>query len=384
MKIIAEKLRQARVLNNMSMQELANQIGVTKQTILQLEQGSTQPKMDTLFKIVSVLKYPLDFFTKDITYKAEVRNNFFRSFKSASALNKSTWEEKARLVYILYNAILMKYLSLPQVDLPQDDDFHKVVEQRDFDAIAMHLRNFWDIGVRPVRNMVGLLESKGFVISEVSGEGKIDAFTQSYKNSNQHCIILDSHYQLMARRNFNLAHELGHIVLHSGIDRAEVTLEKEMEMEKEANNFASAFLMPKQEFIKILSRVRNMRDFIPIKVDWCVSIKAMIVRANSLGIFDFHQYTRFMRNYSFNFNSKKGGEWLDSEIEVIRPGLFNQSLELLLERKKLTPDTLEQELSANGVAMSLRQVAELLSLKGDFFSKYNNGIAEIISIKPNN
>jgi len=382
MKIIGEKLRQARVLNNMSMQELATCIGVSKQTILQLEQGSTQPKMDTLFKIVSVLKYPLDFFTKDIQHKAEVRNNFFRSFKSATALNKSTWEEKARLVYVLYNAILMKYLSLPEIDLPQDDDvFNKLVESRDYDGIAMYLRKYWQIGVRPIRNMVGLLESKGFVISEVSGEGKIDAFTQSYKNNNQHCIILDNHFQLMARRNFNLAHELGHIILHSGIDRLEVTLEKEMEMEKEANNFASAFLMPKQEFIRILQRVRTMKDFVPIKNNWYVSIKAMIRRAFELNIFDFYQYTRFMRNYSFNFNSKKGGEWLDNEIDVVRPGLFNQSLELLLERKKLTPDSLEQELSTNGIAMSLRQVADLLSLKEDFFLRYDGGIAEIISIK---
>ena len=52
------------------------------------------------------------------------------------------------------------------------------------------------------------------------------------------------------RRNFDLAHELGHLLMHKHIDMDSLDKKELRRVEHEANDFASYFLLPKDEFIK--------------------------------------------------------------------------------------------------------------------------------------
>ncbi|MGC4441969.1 ImmA/IrrE family metallo-endopeptidase, partial [Streptococcus suis] len=51
------------------------------------------------------------------------------------------------------------------------------------------------------------------------------------------------------RHNFDLAHELGHLLLHNQVDFEELSKEELEEKEKEANQFASYFLLPRKQFL---------------------------------------------------------------------------------------------------------------------------------------
>ena len=73
-------------------------------------------------------------------------------------------------------------------------------------------------------------------------------------------------------------------------------------LEKQANEFAASFLLPKEAFIKDLpERYRYSLDYyVRLKKKWNVSIMAMILRAHSLGYLTENQYSYLMRQMSTN------------------------------------------------------------------------------------
>lgn len=103
------------------------------------------------------------------------------------------------------------------------------------------------------------------------------------------------------RSRFTLAHEIGHLFLHMGflinktkwdsIESFEDSVYFRSNMysleEYEANEFAAAFLMPKNEFIEIAEEHlnKNTYDLEPIAVHFNVSTEAVANRGKWLGVF---------------------------------------------------------------------------------------------------
>lgn len=79
------------------------------------------------------------------------------------------------------------------------------------------------------------------------------------------------------RQRFAIAHELGHMVLHTFRPHA-------ADAEGEANTFAAALLVPKSRAVEILSEATTLIDYARIKAAWGISIQALIGRAVSLGL----------------------------------------------------------------------------------------------------
>lgn len=65
-------------------------------------------------------------------------------------------------------------------------------------------------------------------------------------------IILGTNKGVAVRRNFDLAHELGHLVLHRHIQFDLLSPEEYKTIEHEADIFASEFLLPEEAFKKTL------------------------------------------------------------------------------------------------------------------------------------
>ncbi len=79
------------------------------------------------------------------------------------------------------------------------------------------------------------------------------------------------------RQRFTIAHEVGHMVLHTFRPRA-------VDPEDEANKFAAALLVPQSRAVDILSDKTNLTDYARIKATWGVSIQALIMRAAALDL----------------------------------------------------------------------------------------------------
>lgn len=367
-----QRLKIARIYRNMSITELAEKIGVKKQSISQFENGISRPKPDTEFSIMTILNFPRDFFYQE-TYALDVNNTFFRALSSASALDKKTQEYKAQMVVQIYN-FLCEYLELPRLNIPSFDYEKSTIEE-----IALALRNHWHIGEMPIPNMINLLENNGIIVSAFDVDSdKIDAFTQvhSFGSMSQYCIVVGNNKTSAVRRNFDMAHELGHIVLHSGVENLdELNSEQLRTMEDEANQFAAAFLLPRNAFYEELKFPNELLEYIELKKKWNVSISAMLIRAKSLGRISTKDYQSLMK--SMSYRKWRILEPLDDTLKLSVPTLFSSALEVLFESNIMTPKTFIAKLAQYGLSMKAEELEKLLALPSNTLNTTLNSIPDI-------
>jgi putative transcriptional regulator len=60
MAAIRNQIRELRATRNLTQQELADLVGVTRQTVIAMEQDKYSPSLETAFKVARVLGVPLE------------------------------------------------------------------------------------------------------------------------------------------------------------------------------------------------------------------------------------------------------------------------------------------------------------------------------------
>ena len=152
------------------------------------------------------------------------------------------------------------------------------------------------------------------------------------------------------------------------------------EIELQAHSFASAFLLPEDEFRKDVSPyATNLAYYTELKKTWKVSIAAMIRRAKDLDIITADDYSRLMRNMQKQGIRKT--EPLDDELVTAEPSLLRQAIKILFDQKVFTPNEFLEELSREyGLTLYPKDIETLLGLKkGTFEEKENPKI--VINVK---
>ena len=377
-----ERLRIARIYRNMTISDLGKKISVTKQAISQYEKGIIAPKSEVLFQLVSVLRFPLNFFTEIDNVTTKVENTFFRSLSGVKKLDLNTEEIKTEIIVRLYN-FLNGYLEFPKLELPTIN-YKNVI---DIEDVTLMLRGFWGLNNDPIVNIVDLLEKKGIIVSSLATVStKIDAFTQIHRISDHHqfCVVLGNEKQSMVSRNFDAAHELGHIILHSKLSNIkELSHEKFKKLEVEANHFAASFLLPKNDFFADLVNPTNLEAYLQLKKKWKVSVSTMVMRAKQLGRISSLQYKNLMKLISY----KKWGkvEPYDDVWKIQRPQLFRKAIKMLKENNVLTGQQLMIELYKYKFTINVEEVEVLLDLDpGTLVEKKSEKDKELtLSIKRN-
>src|SRR5262249_44304680 len=141
----------------------------------------------------------------------------------------------------------------------------------------------WGLGQRPVKNMVHLLERHGVRVLSLAEEGKeLDAFAFWLEG---HPYIFLNTMKTAERSRMDAAHELGHLVMHwrEGIAHGPT-------LEREAESFASAFLMPRADVQAEAPRRADLDRLVAAKKRWKVSVSALAVRMKKLGLLTGYQY----------------------------------------------------------------------------------------------
>ncbi len=375
-----QRLKMARIYRNMNITELAELVGVKKQSISQFENGIIKPKPETEYMLVRALDFPRSFFyQKALAFNIE--NTFFRALSSTNALDKKTQEIKTLMIVTIYN-FLCEYLDLPHLNLPIISS-HNI---DDIETMALNLRNYWGLGETPIHNMVNLIENNGIITSAFDVENdKIDAFTQVHGNrpNSQYCVVVGNNKKSAVRRNFDVAHELGHIMLHNDIGNIdELTNEQFRNMENEANQFAAAFLLPRNAFYEDLSNPQDLLSYIPLKKKWHVSIGAMIIRAKTLGRINSNEYQSLMK--AISYRKWRTHEPLDDELKIPTPTLFTSAIEVLLDNGILTPQSFVNKLALYCLPMKATEIEKLLALPKNILNVATSNVIDmhsVISIK---
>lgn len=268
----ADRLRLARERRGLTISALAKEAGITTRTLSAYENdpGPFIASDSTMLKITSVLNYPLDFFKHTDLPNLSEDSVSFRAMSKLSAKKKNAAIAAGRLARELSSWIEDQFqLPSPNVPTFQKDDYKEPA------LAARALREEWSLGELSINNMIHLLESKGVrVFSLAENCLEVDAF--SFWQDDIPYILLNT-MKSPERSRFDAAHELGHLVLHKhGMNHGP-------EAEREADQFASAFLMPAGSVKAILKPFPTLDFLIQKKNLWRVSLAALVRRSYDLG-----------------------------------------------------------------------------------------------------
>lgn len=335
-----KRLRQARIIRGLTIKELAEKIGVTRQAISQFELGEHSPKSETMMAIINTLKFPKNFFFKEFK-EQYIGNTFFRANATTTKRSKDMQYNKSLLAGYIYD-YLSEYIEFPELNLPDTSKFNTPWNDCVIEKLAKKVREHWGIDDKPIANIVHLLERNGIIIFSVDTDSqKVDAFCQH--RTGRPFIFLGNDKQSAFRRQFDGAHELGHILMHSDVDNQEFLSKAENKLlEYQANRFASAFLLPAEAFAKTVTST-SLLHFVELKKYWQVSIGAMIYRCKELNLIDESRFTSLQKQISMKKMRTK--EPFDDVYPLQKPVVLRKSILLLLENNIKNELQLIQEMA---------------------------------------
>lgn len=378
-KFNGERLKSAIIYRGLTITELADKIGISKQAISQYVKGDSTPEFKNMINITNCLDFPPEYFFQSSNFDIKTNATYFRALLSTNKKHRSQQIVKMEHLIIIYK-ILNNYIEFPALNIPKVN-----VENNSIEEVAKELRSYWGLGDQPVKDIIYVLEKNGIIVTSYqTSTDNIDAYSQltAVNGEDKYIVVLSKNKKSAAKTQFNAAHELGHILLHDWTEDIEsLTREEFKEREKQANDFAAAFLLPKESFIKDVSLYpRDLEYYKQLKKKWRVSIQAMIVRAHQLDVLSFNQYQYLMKQVSSNGWRKK--EPLDDTLETPKPTILNKSIDLLLDNNVFSGDDFIKELAENNIALKSRDVELLLNLAENTLAPEKKEDVKIINLKP--
>jgi len=283
----------ARQRRGLTKRELAHRLDVTDRTISNWY--SNQEVDDRILqKAAEILDFPVNFFYGDDFEKVEVQAVSFRALSKMTAKKRDMAISQTILAEMLSKWIDQNF-DLPAPDVPDLHELRNDVSINNFQSLdeidedneqyylefsfpeicAETLRKAWGLGEQPIGNLIALLESKGIRVFSLTNDAQdVDACCRW---TNDRPFIFLNTSKTAERCRFDLAHELGHLVMHKhGV--------VEGIQEQEANAFASAFLMPRRSISAEPIRSPSLKSIVMKKSIWRVSAAALTYRYHKLGI----------------------------------------------------------------------------------------------------
>lgn len=368
-----KRLKNARLFRGLTLTELADLTGISKQSLSLYENERNTPEHERVQALASSLSFPYEFFFQTDNCETVTEVTYFRSLASATKMNRTAQSIKLDYVAKMYE-VLLDYIDFPVLNFPEvsfdgsDDEFDdKGIEdtQQQIESIAQQVREFWGIGDAPIKNLQFLLEKNGIIVTGFDTlEDKIDAFSQRtiIGNGDMYFIAVALGQRPEGRIWFDMAHELGHILLHPWSENLELITKEEFKArEKQANMFASALLLPKNSFGKdVQSYPTDLKYYQFLKKKWKASIQAMVYRSNQLRIISDNQFQYMMRQISKNgWRTKEPGD----VPYALNENVFQGAIDLLIEEKILNPASILQTFRQYGITLYRPDIEELLHLR---------------------
>ena len=276
----------------MTQKAFATEIGVGQPQLSQIENGTRRLTVDNMMAAQLRFKLPVGFFDADpIEYRTNDLN--YRSRKLSR-----TKQRQADIAFGLTEQAVRsggrKGGTVPRLDVgTRSPESARPIPENE--GLAVQARAL--IGVRSgkvINNVTACLERLGILVTGLEvprGCEVIDGISTPHLTDEPFVITLDLE-KPGDRMRFSAAHELGHVLLHTGGGtRAPET--KEMR-EIEADQFAAAFLLPRESLLDELAPTLTLAGYARVKARWGVSIQAIIRRSLDLGVINHDRYQSLM------------------------------------------------------------------------------------------
>lgn len=270
MATFGDLLRLARQLRGRTQKKSADDLGVAQAVLSRLENGLIEPDDELIESAARAFDLPKEFFSiKDTVYGPPVSVHTMlrgKSDVSARDVEMITAELNVRLFHLqrfMENVDFNPVNEVPTLDVEQYASVEK---------IASVVRAHWRLPSGPIKNLTRLLEQAGIIVAESNFHGaSVSGVT--FAAPGRPPIILVNRDHPADRLRFTLAHELGHLVMHRFPTAT---------MEDEANQFASAFLLPPQEMkVAFSGRKVTLELLASLKREWRVSMQSLLMSAQA-------------------------------------------------------------------------------------------------------
>jgi Zn-dependent peptidase ImmA (M78 family)/DNA-binding XRE family transcriptional regulator len=352
-----ERLTEIRAVRGLTMEQLAAKLNITKQMVSKYENGKSIPPIEAISKMSGIFNVPNKYFFKDSIVFGDGTSAFvLRGSENKKLKNKV--RIKTRWGYEILQGI--KNRSEAVFDCLDKSDL-SVPEK------AMALRRRWELGSRPVGNMTELLESRGVNIFTVTmPELKADCYSQVINGTP--IVVINNNKGTAVRQRFNLAHELGHMVLHG--NKLDFDYDaRDMTLENEASLFAEYFLMPNGGFEEsLISRNIKIEELVKLKRVWGVSVSSMIMHCGHMGFIDSERKTALHKSIGSRGWKKK--EPFDDVIANEIPQKIGAQM-----TNQIT-DTASFADFYSDVRLPVDKIEELCSLPSGILMRFRNSESE--------
>lgn len=316
------RLTLARHLAGIRKNELASRVGKNPSVVAAWESGAKRPTSSVIAQLALSLSVDTGFFTSRPNYTTTINGTpHFRSLRSTSQLSREQASAYGQVATDV-SASLERHVKFPAPDIPKfpvsvDDSSNDEAEQA-----SKLVRNEWGIENGPCGHLVRILEIHGVLVCFSPPQvTSIDAF--SFETGLRPVVVLNTAKADFYRQRFDVAHELGHLVMHGDAEPGGRIAEEQ------ANRFAAEFLMPAEVIFELLPTRMNdaaWTGLARLKEQWGVSIQALLYRARWLGRLSPISYRNAM-----SLLSSRG--WRRSEPGVVdtteQPSLLPRAVELL-------------------------------------------------------
>jgi Zn-dependent peptidase ImmA (M78 family) len=311
-------LRVARQAKGFSQGEAAAKLNIPQVALSRYENGISVPTREFIAQAALVYDLPVSFFEQtDAVLGAPVSvHPMWRRKQSVTTreMDAIIAELNIRIMHIrrMLNGVDFTPCStIPKIDIEEYEE--------DIEEIASMVRSHWMIPQGPLQDLTGLVERAGvIVVHSPLGGSSVSGVTMAAPGLSP--VIILNNDQPSDRARFTLAHEVAHLVMHRFPNR---------DMEKQADEFASALLMPANEIKAAFSGRIDLKRLAALKPEWKVSMQALLYRAQSLRLLGTNQASYLWRQFSFYRIKLREPAELDFPMET--PGVLSRMIKLHLE-----------------------------------------------------
>ena len=271
-----EMLVLAREAMGFTQKDLADRMGCRQSRLSKIESGELLPQESDMQSFVRVLGQVRDFFIQPGP-AMPVSVSFYRKTQTLplKMLRQCNAQMNVRRLQIESRIGDVKLGNRELPCLPPETNGGAI-------AVAQKMRQAWGIDSGPVQHLTKLVEETGCVVVDYSfPSAKLDGLC--IRAEKKPPIIFLNKDLPKSRRRLSLAHEVGHLVMHS---------DPHERVEDEAWEFAAEFLLPAAEIGQQFDRL-NLDKLGQLKRAWGVSMQAILYRAKKLGKIS-ESYYRFL------------------------------------------------------------------------------------------
>jgi Zn-dependent peptidase ImmA (M78 family)/DNA-binding XRE family transcriptional regulator len=263
------RLEIARKRRGLTLTRLAELTGLSTRSISLYENGHQEPSAETLLHLADVLDVAPEFLGAPDVDQIPQAAVSFRALSKMTARQRDQALSAGRIALLINDWIDARF-HLPAADIPS-------LTGHDPESAAEMVRARWGLGVRPIANVLHLLEAHGIRIYSLTAEtNELDAYSLYW---NGQPVTFLSTGKSGERGRFDAAHELGHLVLHG-----EHLVPDRPVAEVEANRFAAAFLMPRSSVLAQGLRDATADQILQAKRIWKVAARALTHRLHELDL----------------------------------------------------------------------------------------------------